>query len=232
MKKNSLLALVAAVLLVFTSCSNEETTPLENESTSLLKAFEIKKDATGAYSVNFDVSNNTKIDKFTDITENKSEFILSSSQFTIEKSRSEELLIDNNKLKVGFVDVNSNDRKLISITDDNFTFQSKSDNTEKLIEYSILGNEDGTYNLAFSVNDNVEVSFVYNEAISTYEVHLEDGKIGEINYSRTLEKESNAPLKLDFVNHITNTSAKSSESESSAETRRKPRIIIDEGEEL
>lgn len=222
MKKISLL-LLALVSIVFTSCNNEESLPIESQSENLLKTFEIKRDATGAYSVNFDVSNNTKIDKFTDLTENKSEFHLSSSDLFTQKSVSEELLIDNNQLKVGFVDANTSNRKLISITDDNITFLSKSNESEKLLSYSVLSNEDGTYNLAFSVNNNVEVSFVYNEEIATYEVHLEDGKSGDVDFTRTLEKEEGLPLKIDFVNHINNTMAKSSES---LEVR-KPKVIIE-----
>jgi len=225
MKKISLL-LLAALSIVFISCNNEESLSIESQSENLLKTFEIKRDATGAYSVNFDVSNNTKIDKFTDLTENKSEFHLTSSDLFTQKSISEELLIDNNILKVGFVDANAGQSKLISITDDNISFLSKSsDDYIKLSSYSVLANEDGTYDLAFSVKNNVEVSFVYNEEIATYEVHLEDGKSGELDFVKTLEKEIDEPLKIDFVNHITDTMAKSFESESS--TIRKPKIIVE-----
>lgn len=224
MKKISLL-LLAALSIVFTSCSNEESLPIESQSENRLKTFEIKRDATGAYSVNFDVLNNTKIDKFTDLTENKSEFHLTFSDVSNQKSVSEELLIDNNNLKVGFVDANAGQSKLISITDDNISFLSKSsDDYIKLSSYSVIANEGGTYDLVFSVKDNVEVSFVYNEEIATYEVHLEDGKTGDLDFTRTLEKEEGMPLKIDFVNHINNTMAKSSES---LEVR-KPKVIISE----
>lgn len=222
MKKISLL-LLAALSIVFTSCNNEESLPIESQSENLLKTFEIKRDATGAYSVNFDVSNNTKIDKFTDLTENKSEFHLTFSDVSNQKSVSEELLIDNNILKVGFIDANAGQSKLISITDDNISFLSKSEESKKLSNYSVLANEDGSYDLAFSVKNNVEVSFVYNEEIATYEVHLEDGKTGDLDFTRTLEKEEGSPLKIDFVNHISNENAKSS-SESQI---RKPRILVD-----
>ncbi|WP_405562550.1 hypothetical protein [Polaribacter sp. Asnod6-C07] len=228
MKKISLLVLIATVAFVFTSCSNEETTQVENQNVSLLKTFEVKRDATGAYSVNFDVSDNTKIDKFTDLSENKSEFHLTSSDLFTQKSVSEELLIDNNNLKVGFVDANTNGRKLISITDDNISFLSKSEDSKKLSNYSVISNEDGTYNLAFSVKNNVEVTFVYNEGVATYEVHLEDGKSADLDFIRTLEKEEDSPLKIDFVNHISNENAKSS-SESQI---RKPRILVDTNDQF
>ena len=227
MKKTKFLALVAIVSLVFTSCSNEETLLTENQSPKLLKTFKVKRDATGAYSVDFEVSENTKVDKLTNVLENSSEYLLSSTNNRTKENISQDLLIDNNKLKVGFVDANTDKRQFISISDDNISFLRKSDDNNKLAAYSIQSNEDGTYDLAFNVNDNVDVSFVYNEAISTYEIHLEDGTGGDNNFSRILESKDGAPLKIDFVNHSSNTSGKSIE----ALAERKPRIIIDDGED-
>jgi hypothetical protein len=227
MKKISFLAVVAAITLVFSSCSSEESLLPESENTNLLKTYKVKRDATGAYSIDFNVSNNTKIDKLTDVNSNTSEYVLSSSNNQTQKKLSQELLIDNNKLKVGFVDANTDKRQLISIIDDNISFQNKSDDTKRLADYSIQGNEDGTFDLAFNVNDKVDVSFVYNEEISTYEIHLEDGAGGDSNFSRTLESEDGQKLKIDFVNHSSNSVAKSSEDI----TKRKPRIIIDDGED-
>ncbi|WP_397447383.1 hypothetical protein [Polaribacter sp. R77954] len=221
MKKISVFTLVAAVSLAFSSCSNEETTTLENNSFSLLKTYQIKRDATGAYSIDFDVENNTKVDKYSD--GNNNEFLLSSAKIAqTEKSISQDLIIDNNNLEVSFVDANTNQKSFISISDDNIILQRKGNDT-KLASYSVTGNQDGTYNLFFDVKDNVDVSFVYNESINTYEVHLEDGAGGEISYSRTLEKEEGKPLKIDFVNYISNPNAKSAE----LEMIRKPKVIID-----
>jgi len=95
-------------------------------------------------------------------------------------------------------------------------------NGEMLAGYSVQGNEAGTFNLEFDVNDNVAVSFVYNETISTYEIHLEEGSSDNNSFSRTLEKEAGEPLKIDFVNHVSNTSAKSSE----LLMVRKPKVIV------
>lgn len=224
MKKNNLLTLITVFALVLSSCSTDENLQEITQSSDLLKSFEIKKDATGAYSVNFDVSEKTKIDKYTDLEQNKREFHLSPSSITTERSLSEEILIEDNSLKVGFIDVNS--RELVSVFDDNIALANKSNENVKLGSYSIKSNEDGTYDLDFTVKNNVEVSFVYNESISTYEIHLEKGKTGELDYTKTFEKEEGEPLKIDFVNHITDVMAKSSEAESSEV--RKPKIIISE----
>jgi hypothetical protein len=222
MKTIKFLTLATIVTLVFTSCSNEDSLPSEAQNTNLSKTYKVKRDATGAYSVYF--TDNTKIDRVLTDADNTKQFILSNGVNQSDKNSSQELLIDNSKLKVGFIDVNTNDKQFITIADDNITLQSKNDENKNLADYSIQGNQDGTYNLDFNVYNNVDVSFVYNEEISTYEVHLEKGKGGVENFSRTLETEDGKVLRVDFVNHINNPNAKSSE-ESSI---RKPIIIISE----
>jgi PBP1b-binding outer membrane lipoprotein LpoB len=219
MKKIKFLTLATILTLVFTSCSNEESLPSEVQNTNLSKTYKLKRDATGAYSVYS--TDNTQIDRVLTEVDNTKLFFLSNGNSQSNKNSSQELLIDNNKLKIGFIDANTNDKQLLTILDDNISLQSKNNN-KKLADYSIQGNQDGTYDLDFKVNNNVDVSFVYNEEISTYEIHLEKGKGGVENFSRTLEREDGGVLRVDFVNHINNSNAKSSE-ESSI---RKPIIII------
>tara|TARA_R110002096_G_scaffold429554_1_gene642541 strand:- start:230 stop:910 length:681 start_codon:yes stop_codon:yes gene_type:complete len=222
MKKIKFLTLATIITLVFTSCSNEESLPSEVQSANLSKTYKLKRDATGAYSVYS--TDNTQIDRVLTEVDNTKLFFLSNGNSQSHKSSSQEILIDNNKLKIGFIDANTNDKQLLTILDDNISLQSKNNN-KKLADYSIQGNQDGTYNLEFTVEDNVGVSFVYNEAISTYEVHLEDGESTTNSFSRTLESKDGKILKLDFVNHVSNSNAKSSE-----ETLiRKPRVIVDNG---
>lgn len=224
MKTNKFLALIAIVSLVFTSCSSDEIETIEDSSKGLIKTYKIKRDSTGAYSLDFDVIDNTQIDRLEDSQNNSSKFLLSSTSIPTEKSISKDLLVDNNELKVSFVDANA-DSKFISIIDDNITLQAKGDSS-KLSGYSVEGNEDGTFSLDFDVNNNVDVSFVYNESISTYEIHLEDGSGSVSSFSRILEKEDDGLLKIDFVNHISNSGAKSATSA----LIRKPKVIIDGGD--
>lgn len=218
MKKISLFLLLAVLV---SSCSNEEVTSLENNQTSLLKTFKVKRDATGAYSVDFNVTENTKVEQFIE-AKNTSEYLLSSSNIKSKKEFSQDLLIDNDQLKVSIVDANSNKKSSITVIDDNIALQRKGSST-MLAGYSVQGNEDGTFDLEFDVNDDVAVSFVYNEAISTYEIHLEEGISNSNAFARTLEKEAGEPLKIDFVNHINNPNAKSTEL---AMITRKPEVII------
>lgn len=236
MKKINFLAIIAAVSLMFTSCSSEDSILSGEQSAKLLKKYKINRDATGAYSVDLDVAEKTKVDDVLDVNNNtKQYFLYSSDDIQLNSNISQELLIDNNQLKVGIVDANTNKKEFVSIIDDDFTYLSKSRATKYLADFSVQSNQDGTFDLSFNVNKKVNVSFEYNEEISTYEVHLERGKGGDTAFSRTLEVEEGQKLKIDFVNYVTNEkSAKSSgegiEGETTTTTKtRKPRVIIDNG---
>ena len=225
MKKSNLFAFAAALLLVFTSCSTEDSLITNEQNSNLLKTFKLKKDATGAYSLDIDVQNNTKVDKVLDADTNSSKFYLYSTENETQNNFSENLSIDNNKFKVSFIETNTLMKHNITIEDDIKSFSMKNDNDLKLDTYEISGNDEGDFNLNFSVKNNVDVSFVLNEDTNTYEVHLESGKGGQTVFNRTLEKTEGQLLKLDFVNHINNQNAKSN----SEALERKPRIIIDQG---
>jgi hypothetical protein len=223
MKSIKLIALALTTVFAFSSCSNEETNLMNNPNEGALKTYKIKRDATGAYSLDINLSENTKVDNVLDATDNTSKYYLSSTNESSKKSMSDDLLINDDNLKVSFIDTEINKGQSISIKDDNISFLKKNNNSTKLKSYSIESNEDGTYALDFSVKNNTDVSFVYNESIKTYEVHLENGSGSEKSFSRTLEKEEGLALKLDFVNHLNNSSAKSED----LATIRKPIIIID-----
>lgn len=224
MKKLQLLTLAASAVLMFSSCSSEESNTLENESVNLLKDFKLEKKASGEYSINFNVKENTKVEQFTDASYN--EFLLSSSNIKSKENFYKDLSIDQDQLNISIIDANVSEKSSLSVIDDNIKLQSKG-SSEMLSSYSVQGNEEGTFDLVFDVNDNVAVSFVYNQAIKTYEVHLEQGNSATNNFSRVLEKEEGYPLKIDFVNHISNGNAKSA----SSAMIRKPKVIIEHGED-
>ncbi|MFY9242880.1 MAG: hypothetical protein WAO74_07630 [Polaribacter sp.] len=223
MKKTSLAVFATAMSLIFSSCSSEETMLPQEQNSKILKTYKVKRDATGAYSVDFNLSENAIVDKVVDTKTNLKEFSLYSTNNQTERNYDENLSINNSQLRIGFVDNNVNKKQYISITDDITSFNKKSTDIALLDSYSITSNEDGTFGLDFSVKSNSNVSFVYNEEIKTYEVHLESGANAAANYTRTLEKEEGEVLKIDFVNHIANVSGKGSE----AGAIRKPVIIID-----
>ncbi|MEE9407115.1 MAG: hypothetical protein V3V28_03460 [Polaribacter sp.] len=221
MKSINLFALVASITLVFSSCSTNENLLPEEQAVDLLKSYTIERDASGAYSIEYNLNGNANTETVVDSNTNTNHFYLYSSDSQTSRRATRDLVIDGTELKVGFVDTSSEKLPQITITDDNFSLKGNSN--KKLRDYSITSNQDGTYNLDFSINDKVRVDFVYNENIKTYEIHLEEGKSSETNFSRVLEKTDGQPLKFDFVNHLENTQARG---EVASVIRRKPRGII------
>jgi hypothetical protein len=225
MKKISLL-LVLGVSLILSSCSGEDSSLPNDQNSKLLKTFKVKKDATGAYSVDFNVSDNTKVDEVFNVQDYTLQYFLYPTRMKTENNISEDLVINDNQIKIGFVDTQNDNSPMVTIKDD-IKFANKSGVLAKLKSYDLVSNEDGTFDLNFRVKNKTNVSFSYNEEINTYEVHLEDGKGGETKFSRNFAKEEGQLLKIDFVTHFNTTVAKNAELSSI----RKPVIIIDDGED-
>ncbi|AOW17103.1 hypothetical protein LPB03_06350 [Polaribacter vadi] len=223
MKKIKFLTLATIITLVFTSCSNEETLLSNDLNSKLLKSYKVKRDATGAYSIDYDLYDNAIVAKNTNSSLN--EFSLYSTDKETPKKLDETLLINNNQLKIGFIDNNTNKKQYVTVFDDDITLSKKSADKSFLESYNITSNDDGIYTLDFTIKNNSDVTFVFNEEKRTYEIHLEKGKNSETTFERTFEKEEGEVLKIDFVNHIPNTSAKSDGNEVLI---KKPVIIIDD----
>lgn len=225
MKKIKLLLFVASISLVFSSCSNEETSLSNDLNSKLLKSYNIKRDATGAYSVDYDLYSNAIVSKSEDVNSSLKEFSLYPTDKETPKKLDETLLINNNQLKIGFIDNNTSKKQYVTVFDDDITLSKKTSDKSLLKSYDITSNEDGTYTLDFTVKNNSNVAFVFNEEQSTYEIHLEKGKNSETTFERTFEKKEGELLKIDFVNHVTNQNAKNDALEALI---RKPVIIIDD----
>lgn len=226
MKKNSLLVFAIIASLIFSSCSSNEEGMIPTDSNvKLLKNFTVKRDASGAYSLDFNVAENTKVDKVANQNLNSNEFYLYSSENNATTKIAEQLLIDNSQLKVGFIDANSKNNTNLTVYDDNITL-AKGDLNSKLKSYSVTKNDDGLYDVVFEVKNNVAVKYAFNEKEDAFEIHLTNGKSADANFSTTLEKKEGKPLTIVFVNYVGNTNAKSESTDLTP--IRKPVIIIDE----
>jgi hypothetical protein len=226
MKNIKLLSLFLLSVVVLSACSNDENLFSEIEQKSLLKSYKVKRDASGAYSLDYELERDVKSQRVKNLETNVNEFHLYSSDFENSQRRSEELFIDGNQLSIGFIDTRTNNKANITIEDGvASSIKTVAKNSEMLLNYSITGNEDGTFTLNFEVNNQVAVDFVYVEEVGVYEIHLQKGKSDETVFSRNLEKTASEALKIDFVNHLDeNSSSKETASKSSVE--RKPRIVI------
>jgi hypothetical protein len=225
MKNFNLFTLLVTFTIVFSSCSTNETALSEEQPIALLKTYTISRDANGAYSLAFDLNGDSNTETIVDESTNMNKIFLYPSDQQTSRKATQNLVINGSELKIGFVDTNSSKHSEITIKDKNASF-AKNSEKEMLSAYSIVSNEDGTYTLDFSVNNKVNVDFVFNEDLKIYEIHLEKGKANETSFSKVLEKEDGEPLKIDFVNHILveNTSAKTSSEVFSKE--RRPEVII------
>ena len=120
----------------------------EQPQENLLKSFKLERDANGSYSLNYEVANNTDAISVKNEESKTNEIYLTNSEEIKQKRHSENFLLDNNKLKIGLVDANTNKRANISVEDENITF-AKDGDVEFLNSYSVKGNDDGTYQLEF-----------------------------------------------------------------------------------
>lgn len=212
-----------ALSIVLTSCSSNENDLQNNNREQLLKSYTLKRDANGAYSIDFKTTNNTTVTTATNI-DNSNEIILSEANHTTLSKHSNDFAIENNQLKIGLSETDKGKRTQISVEDENIIF-TKRGVTEFLNSYSIEKNENGTFLLNFKVNDNVTSEFIYNEDIETYEVHLANGKSKQKNFSRVINVFSeNNLLKIDFVNHKKTSSRRLLTGEYAG---RKPRLIFE-----
>jgi hypothetical protein len=227
MRQTKFLALALVIFsLVFSSCSSEDSMAPQSQNKELFKTYQLKRDATGAYSLDVNVEDNVKISNIKNETNNTNELHLAvtDDNFTNKTNLQSDLFFNDENFKIDFITENSNNVPSISVFDDNIKFAKKSD-TALLKEYSITKNENDTYDLNFKVVKNVTVDFVFNAEINVYEVHLQEGEKAQSNnkFSRTLEKKENVKLEIHFVNHLSE-SAKSSEA---PEAIRKPIILVD-----
>ncbi len=199
MKKLCVGFLAVVLAFSFTSCSTNES-DLEMPQENLLKKAQLKRDASGAYSVEYVVADNTVSDIRTDLNSLTNDFHLSKVGYDTKDQYREDLTLNDNKLRIGFFDNETGKSLKMTIEDENITF-AKGNSTTFLKTYGLATNDDGTIQLEFEVNNNVVTEFVYNEELGIHEVHLKKGTSAGNTFSRSLTIPDTGLLKLDFVNH-------------------------------
>jgi hypothetical protein len=226
MKNIKLLSLLFLSVVVLSACSNDENLLTEIEQKRALKSYKVKRDASGAYSLDYELERDVTSQKVKNLNTNVNEFHLYPADFENSQRQSEELFIDGNRLSIGFIDTRTISKTNIIIDDSAaLSIKTAAKNSEMLSNYSITGNEDGTFTLDFEVNSQVAVDFVHAEEGGVYEIHLQKGKSDKTVFSRNLEKTASEALKIDFVNHLDENSS-SKETVAKSSVKRKPRVVI------
>ncbi len=199
--------------IIFTSCSSNENEVLEDTQEKLLQSYTLKRDASGAYSIDFKTSNNTDVTTVTNIDKSNEIILAETSQKTATK-HTNDYTIENDQLKIGFLETNRGKHARISIEDENITFAKNSSSKPNYLNtYSINVNNDGEYKLDFKVEKGVKTKFIFNDQTNTYEVHLSKDELpltdlvfsGSIetknDFSITLNISQGEKLNLNFVNY-------------------------------
>jgi hypothetical protein len=202
MKKLCVGFIAVVLAFSFTSCSTNET-DLEIPQENLLKSYKLNRDASGAYSIDYDVADNTVSDTRSDLSSLTNEFHLSKVRHDTKDQYREDLTLNDNKLRLGFFDNETGKSMEMTIQDKNIknVTLAKGGENNFLKAYGLVSNNDGAIQLDFEVNDNVVVEFRYNEELAIYEVHLKKGISTVKVFSRSLTIPDTGILKLDFVNH-------------------------------
>ena len=199
MRKLSVGFLAIVLAFSFTSCLTSES-DFEIPNSPLLEEVTLQRDASGAYSVDYTVADNTVSDVRKNVNSLTNEVQLSKVNHDTKDQYRNDFTLDNNKLRIGFFDNETGKTTSITVVDENITL-AKGNTAKFLKDYSMSTNTDGTIQLDFSVNNNVKTEFVYNEDLAAYEVHLSKGTSSDNKFSRTLDVPDTGLLKLDFVNH-------------------------------
>jgi hypothetical protein len=200
MKKLCVGFIAVVLAFSFTSCSTNET-DLEIPQENLLKSYQLKKDASGLYSIDYNVADNTVSDTHKDISSLTNEFHLSKVGYDTKDQYKEDLALNDNKLRIGFFDNETGKSVKMTIEDENITL-AKGGSARFLKSYGITKNTDNSYQIDFEVNDNVATSFVYNENLARYEIHLAKGDSTNKVFSRVMEIPGVGILDIVFVNHF------------------------------
>ena len=124
MKKFNLVIIIVLSSFLFSSCSSNDAELPEEQSTVLLENYLLKRDATGAYSIDLNVGEDVIVDKVVNSMESTNEIYLSESYGKVAQktSYSTDLRIENESFKINFISENDNKIPSITVYDDNITY--------------------------------------------------------------------------------------------------------------
>jgi hypothetical protein len=227
MKKLTLTSLLIVITLAFSSCNVEDDSLLLEETSSerLLKSFNINKNASGEYSLDYELGKGAASDNILDEKTNTNNIYLYSSENMMRSNHNENLNVQDGKLKVAFNNTSEKTRHTITILDDDIQMRDAAN--EYLESYEISGNGDGTYNLNFTVKNGVGVDFVYDDDRKVYEIHLnQNDDASQSEFLQTFTKEQGIALNIQFFDNSSATDRTASSSSMQGE----PVIIVENGE--
>lgn len=222
MKNSPLLIFVLVISLIFSSCSQEETSFLEEPSSELFGKVVLSRDASGAYTMDLETNNNVSSTISSNNKVNSLDIDLFSETGASEQHISETMSTGSeDRFSVNLNNTITNRTSKLTIFDKDIQF-SKTEEEDHLTSYSVVDNGDNTYDLNFTVDASIEVDFTQDEATGDYIIHLEPGNGSQSDYTVTFEKEEGENLHIAFINYYSSEDGRSTTPKS-----RRPEIVVD-----
>ena len=222
MKNLPLLIFALVISLVFSSCSQEETSFLEEPSTELFGKVVLSRDASGAYTMDLETNNNVSSTISSNNKANSLDIDLFSETGASEQHISETMSTGSkDRFSVNLNNTITHQTSKLTIFDKDIQF-SKTEEEDHLTSYSVVDNGDNTYDLNFTVDASIEVDFTQDEASGEYMIHLEPGAGTQTDYTVTFNREEGENLQILFRNYYP-----SEDGRSTTSSKDKPRIWVD-----
>ena len=222
MKNLSLSIFALIITLVFSSCSQEETTFLEEPTSELFGKVVLSRDASGSYTMDLETSNDVASTISSNEKSNSLDIDLYNASGTKQQTTSEEMSTGSeDRFSVNLNNTITSRTSKLTIFDKDIQF-SKTEEEDHLNSYSVTDNGDNTYDVNFTVDASIEVDFTQDEATGEYMIHLEPGAGTQTDYTVTFNREEGDNLQIAFINYYTSQDGRSTSSKS-----RRPEFYID-----
>jgi len=230
--KNLPLSIFAIITtLIFSSCSQEETTFLEEPSSELFGKVMLSRNASGAYTLNLETNNNVASSITNDDKANSLDIDLYSETGAVKESISESMSTGSEESFFVNLKNTITDRTFkvrVSDKDIKFSRTELNEQDDHLNSYSIIDNGDNTFDLNFTVDPLIDVDFTQDEDTGEYIVHLEPGEGSQADYSMTFERQEGQTTDITFVNYYSST--ESGRVTTSTSRIRRPKVSIGESD--
>ena len=222
----SILALI--ITLVFSSCSQEETTFLEEPTSELFGKVILSRDASGSYTMNLETSNDVASTISSNEKSNSLDIDLYSASGTKQQTTSEEMSTGlEDRFSVNLNNTIANHTSRLTIFDKDIKFLKNDDEDDHLNSYSVSDNGDNTYDVNFTVDASIEVDFTQDEDTGEYLIHLEPGEGSQSEFSMTFERQEGQTTDIAFVNYYSSESARVT---TSTNRIRRPKVSVGESD--
>ena len=230
MKNLSLPIFVLITTLIFSSCSQDDTTFLEEPSSELFGKVMLSRNASGAYTMDLETKNNVASNITSNNKSNSLDIDLYSDTGAVREIISEPVSTgseDQFLLNLKNTITNRTFKLTVYDKDIKFTRTELNEEEDHLNSYSIVDNGDDTFDLNFTVDALVDVDFTQDEDTGEYLIHLEPGEGSQSEFSMTFERQEGQTTDIAFVNYYSSESARVTTSTSRI---RRPKVSVGESD--